>query len=321
MKTILLTLLIALEIFGQEVYIVKEQLHDRYFINDGRVEAINRAKISAQTNGVVTYLASDIADTFKKGDTLLKISSISQSAKVEEARFEVENAILKRNEKKIQYERIKVLDAKKLAKDEDVTAAESAYKISEKTISLKKQKLAHLEEVYSYTIIKAPFDGIVENRYVENSEKVTINTPLFDVYNNKKMRVIVVVPESLIPKIRMYKQVSITVNKKSYPIDYKNIIIFPTSYNYSYTIRINIPHKISSLFHDGNFVNVRFKIDEERTIFVKNKYVHQAYEATIAYVKDANRTYSQFLRLGKTNDDEIEILSGLSNGDSLVEHE
>jgi RND family efflux transporter MFP subunit len=319
MKLFLLALF-TLNIFAQESYIVKKELHNVYFKNDGHAEAINRAKLSAQTSGIVTYLGFDVGDTFKKGDTLLKISSISQFSDMEESKLALENAILDRDEKKRKYIRVKKLDEKNLAKDEDMTAAKTAYDVAEKTILLKKEILSKLQEVYSYTVVKAPFDGIVETRFVKLAEKIDINNELFDIYNSHKMRIIVSIPESMIQKIKKHQMVTVEINEQSYTIDYKNITIFPTSYNYAYTIRVNIPKEISAPFYDGNFVNVKFKIGEENAIYLSEHYIHQEYETSVVYLKKNDHTYRQFVRLGNRFDNKIKILSGVQNGDTIVSH-
>ena len=185
----------ALNLLGAEFLTVHEEIHNKYFSNDGQVKATYHAQISAQTTGIITNVAYDVGDTFKKGAVLLKISSVRQFANVEESRLELENAKLDEQEKKVIYERLLKLDAKHLAKDEDMTAAKTAYEVSKKSISLKQKKLSRLNELYSYTKIVAPFDGVIKKRFVQRAEKVSLGSTLFDIYNTEYLRVLVSVPE------------------------------------------------------------------------------------------------------------------------------
>ncbi len=317
MKIILLVSL-ALNLFATELYTVQEKLHSSYFENEGHVQATYHAKISAQTTGIVTYVTYDVGDTFPKGATLLKISSVRQFANVEEARLELENAELDANEKETKYIRLQKLDAKHLAKDEDMTAARTAYNVARKTVSLKKEKLSRLNELYSYTKIVAPFSGVIKKRYVHRAEKVSLGSEIFDIYNTDYLRILVTVPESLIQKVKKEHELFIIANQKEYTIDFKNVTVYPSSENYAYTLRIKIPKSIVNEFHDGNFVGVRFKVGEIKNICINTKYIHQEYEVPVVYVKHNDTIYRQFVRLGNAKGSSIEITSGIKDGDILV---
>lgn len=320
MKIVLLIGLV-INLFAQESHIAQKEIHNLYFKNDGQVEATYHAKISAQTTGVVTYVAYDVGDVFEKGAVLLKISSIRQFANVEEARLDLENAILDAEEKETKYKRLLVLDAKKLAKDEDMTASKTAYSVAKKTVTLKSKKLSRLEELYSYTKIVAPFSGVIKKRFVHRAEKVSLGSDLFEIYNENYLRVLVTVPESLIEKIKEKEEVLVTSKGKDYSIDFKNVTVFPTSYNYSYTLRIQIPKEIVKEFHDGNFVDVRFKTGQKDSIYIKKEYVHQEYEVPVVYMEHDEKLYRQFVRLGESFEDTVEITSGISDGDVIVKDE
>ncbi len=320
MKIILLVSL-ALNLFATELYTVQKKLHSRYFENEGHVKATYHAKISAQTTGVVTYVAYDVGDTFSKGVTLLKISSVRQFANVEEARLELENAELDAKEKEIKYIRLQKLDAKHLAKDEDMTAAKTAYDVANKTVSLKKEKLSRLNELYSYTRITAPFSAVIKKRYVHRAEKVSLGSELFDIYNTNYLRILVTVPESLIQKVKKEHELLVIANQKEYKIDFDNVTVYPSSENYAYTLRIKIPKGIVSEFHDGNFVGVRFKVGEIKNICINKKYIHQEYETPVVYIKHADNVYKQFVRLGNAKGSTVEIISGIKDGDILVYNE
>ena len=320
MKIVLLIALV-LNLYAQEVHTVHKGIYSLYFKNDGQVEATYHAMLSAQTTGIATYVAYDVGDVFKKGNVLLTISSLRQFANVEEARLDLENAVLDTNEKRVKYERLKALDEKKLAKDEDMTAAKTAYNISEKTVILKRNKLSRLKELYSYTKIIAPFSGVIKKRFVHRAEKVSLGSDLFEIYNENYLRVFVSVPESLIKKIKENHEVFVTTCGKDYSIDFKNVTVFPSSHNYSYTIRIKVPKNIRHEFHDGNFVDVRFKIGSKESIYIDKSYVHQEYETPIVYMKHNDKIYRQFVRLGDSSENSIEITSGINDGDVIVENE
>ena len=318
---ILLLLLINCTLTANETYIVEEKEHDVFFENSGRVEAIKRAKISAEAKGIVTYLGANVSEHFKKGDVLVKLSSIYQNAKVKETKHDLENARLDLKEKKREYDRVQHLNLKHLARKAEVTAKRTAYNQAKKAISKKKEKLSQLKELASYSRIVAPFDGVVEKRHVRRSEKISVGQELYSIYSQGTIRVVVTVPESMLKKIKKYQKIYVESDEESYQIDFDKIVVFPSSYNYTYTLRLILPKELSSLFHDGNFVKVKFKIGKEKAVYVHNKYLHKKYETTIAYLQTSKGIQKQYVRLGERYGDEVKILSGLVNGDNVVKYE
>ena len=323
MKKLYLILLLLSNCYAvaNDIYTVEEKKHDVFFENSGRVEAIKRANISAETKGIVTYLGANVSEYFKKGEVLVKLSSIYQNAKVKEAKHDLENARLDLKEKKRQYSRVQHLNLKHLARKEEVTAKRTAYNQAKKVISKKKERVTQLKELASYSRIVAPFDGVVEKRHVRRAEKISVGQELYSIYSQEKIRIVVTVPESLLKKIKKYQKIYVELEGKSYQIDFDNIVIFPTSYNYAYTLRLILPNAISPLFHDGNFVKVKFKRGEERAIYVDSKYLHKKHETTIAYLQTAKGIEEQYVRLGERYGDKVKILSGLVTGDKVLRYE
>lgn len=304
-----------------ETYVVEEKEHDVFFENSGRVEAIKRAKVSAETKGIVTYLGANVSEHFKKGDVLVKLSSVYQNAKVKESKHDLANARLDLSEKKRQYNRVQQLNLKHLARKEEVTAKRTAYNQAKKTISKKKQKLTQLKELASYSRIIAPFDGVVEKRHIRRAEKISVGQELYSIYNREKIRIVVKVPESMLKKVKKYQKIYIELDNQSYQIDFDNIVVFPSSYNYAYTLRLILSKELSPLFHDGNFVKVKFKVGEEKAIYVDNKYLYKKHETTIAYLDTSKGIQEQYVRLGEQYEQQTKVLSGLMSGDTVVKYE
>ena len=120
--------------------------------------------------------------------------------------------------------------------------------------------------------------------------------------------------------IKAEKELLLTSHGKEYQIDFKNVTVYPSSENYAYTLRIKVPKSIISEFHDGNFVGVRFKIGELNNICIDKKYIHQEYETPVVYMKHNSKVYRQFVRLGNSKGSSIEITSGITDGDILVQN-
>lgn len=323
MKNILymLLLLLHVNVWAEYAVVVKEEFIHEWFETDGEVEPVYSSKLSAQTSGIISYLSVDVDDYVKKGDVLLKISPILQTARRDQARAKYELAMFKEKEAKRIYERILPIAEEGLAKEEEVTEAKTNYEVSKKEALALKQILILKEEELSYTVVKAPYDGVIQRRDVEYSEIVTTGTPLFKLFKKEDYRISTQIPESLYQDILKRKKVVVRMKNDEYSIKFDSITFYPSSKNYSYSLRIKIPKEIEDKFYAGNYVKVKFSTGEHLGIFLNEKYIHQKSEVNGVYVVDKyNNKRFRFIRLGDKEGTGYEILSGLSSGEKILNY-
>ena len=322
MKNIVwILLLLCVNVLAEYSVVIKEEIIHEWFETDGEVEPMYSSKLSAQTSGIVSFLAVDVDDYVKKGDVLLKISPIAQAARRDQARAKLDLAKFQEREAKRVYERILPIAEEGLAKEEEVSAAKTAYEVSKKESLALKQILILKEEDVSYTVVKAPYDGVIQKRDVEFSEIVHEGTPLFKLFKRKDYRVLTHIPESLYQEILERKQVVIRIKEREYRIDFDLVTFYPSSKNYSYAIRIEVPQEIENEFYAGNYVKVKFSTGEHNGIFLNEKYIHQKSEINGVYVVDEyNNRHFRFIRLGDKEGNGYEVLSGLSSGEKILNY-
>ena len=110
------------------------------------------------------------------GAVLILLDSRDLQAQLAKAEAEFENATG-------HYERMKQLFAKDSVAQQELDNAERTYKVAE---AAKKVVEADL----SYTIIKAPFDGVITEKRIELGELVTPGRPLLQVVDDQHLRLV-----------------------------------------------------------------------------------------------------------------------------------
>jgi multidrug efflux system membrane fusion protein len=118
----------------------------------GRTQAKNEVDVRAEVEGVVQTIHFDKGDRVKKGDTLCEIKNNDRGAKVAQAA-----ALVAQTQKELQV--AQDLYKEGFRSKTQLAQAEAAYAQAQAALTTTNVALAN-------TRIKAPFDGFVDDRYV-----------------------------------------------------------------------------------------------------------------------------------------------------------
>lgn len=119
----------------------------------GQTEANRRVAVRAETSGLIATLPVEKGEMVRAGDILCRIDAGSRPARLEEGRAAVTLA-------ELEYEGVRRLENQGLVSSTGVASARAKLATARADLSEREQDLAH-------TVIRAPFDGIVEERPVE----------------------------------------------------------------------------------------------------------------------------------------------------------
>ncbi len=318
MKTItLLILTLAHTVSNAQWYQTKIETVDSFRQLNGEVEAVNKATVSSQTAGRVEKLHYDVDDFVAKGSILVEFTNTEQKAALNQALSNAKAAKIAFEQALTDYERIKDIYAKKLVAKSQLdqalsnkNALEARYKAAQSAVvSAKKQQ--------EYTVIRAPYDGIVTKRFVEQGEVVSPGTPIMEGLSLNKLRVVTYIPEKIINQAKANPQAKVIINGKQF--NPKSITVFPYADRLSRTFktRIDLETGETSLF-PGMTVKVALKVGEKNTIIIPHNAVIHRSELTMVYVKSGNNKILRHIKLGSSYGDNIEVISGLSANEEIL---
>lgn len=109
--------------------------------------------------------------------------------------------------------------SKDLVAEADVSAAQSTLQAAERKANMAKAEQARWQTLQKYTIITAPFTGVVTKRYANLGAMIQAGTasqtqamPVVRLSQNNLLRLILPVPESAVPSIHDGEIVAVTVS-------------------------------------------------------------------------------------------------------------
>lgn len=322
LPALLLTLLMSAQLGATELDFTRVIWRElpRTLRLDGVVEAVNQSMISAQTSGRVVEVKFDVDDFVKQGDLILRLEDTEQRAGLTSAEAELKRATARRQEASDEYRRIKGIFERKLVSQSAMDKARAALKSAEAAFESAQAQLEQARQQLSYTRVTAPYAGIVTQRLVEIGEMASPGQRLMSGISLDQLRVLVDVPQSLVPAIRKIGDAGIQLPGNGY-VTAKKMTIFPYASldSHTFKVRLDLPAGIKGLF-PGMFVKTAFLVDSRRQLVVPEKAIVTRSEVTGVYVLgESNRISLRHIRVGSsTEDGEKVVLAGLSADERIA---
>jgi RND family efflux transporter MFP subunit len=291
----------------------------RGYLLDGTVEAVNRSTITAQTGGQVEKILFDVDDYVEKGALVVQIKNTEQRAQAAQAEADVKSAAARLQEAQDEYRRIEGVFKKSLVSQSAMDKAETALRAARASHESAQARLAQAQEQLSYTLIRAPYSGIVTRRHLEVGEVASPGQPLISGISLDQLRVTVDVPQSLVQHVRKSGEALIHMNDGA-SLKAARITVFPFAdpASNSFKVRLGLPEVSTPLF-PGMFVKVEFHAGSREQLLVPSRSLVYRSEVTGVYViGEGGKISFRFVRLGNKTDAGIPVLAGLEAGERIA---
>lgn len=286
---------------------------------DGVVEAVREAVLSAQTSGRVTAVDVDVNDRVVAGQTLLRLSVVEQQAGVDAARAQLRAAEASAVEAERNYQRFASLAKDRYVSLAQLDQARAGRDAANAARDAARAQLSSAGQSAEYTVVRAPYPGIVAARNVEPGEAVAPGQPLLTVYAPEDLRIEVQVPQSDAEAIRVQPGARVTFDG-GVAVDARQVVVHPSAdpLSHSVTVRVLLP-RMETPVSPGTTAKVAFPIRSvDRTLHVPDAAVVRRGELTGVYVLKDGFLLLRQLRLGGREGETVEVLAGLRPGDVVV---
>ena len=304
---------------------------------DGRIEAIHKATVSAQTRGQIEDINVDIGDFVVAGTVILTIVRTEQRAGLTQAEANFAEAKSNFAAEMFEFQRIKKLFASDFVAKTEMDKANARLSVAKAKMNNAQAAIKTAKEELSYTAVKAPFDGIVRARLVEPGELVQPGTLLLSGYDPIALRVEVDLPQSIAIKVREQRLAIIVPNGGNILTEGilpAKLILYPSADAATSTVRVrlelsqvlsepapNIQAPVgpnTHKFRPGEFVKVLFTVGETQRLLIPLSSVVYRSEVTAIYILQQGKPVLRQIRPGAIFANELEVLAGLSEGELVA---
>jgi RND family efflux transporter MFP subunit len=167
--------------------------------------------------------------------------------------------------------------------------------------------------------VKSPMDGVINMRYVEQGSLIAPNAPLFEIVNDKTLKIICNLPENKVAELKSGDKV-VAVSTDAPDVRFSgriSNIAVKADAGLNYPVEVTMDK--NPALRIGMYMKVYFDMDVNHTgiLISRNAIVGSAKSANV-FVVDSGKALQREVTLGEMVGDSVVILSGLNNGDALI---
>ncbi|MFI5096773.1 MAG: efflux RND transporter periplasmic adaptor subunit [Candidatus Acidiferrales bacterium] len=314
----------------------------------GSVIAVSTAQVAARTMGTAVQVAVREGDSVKRGQVLAQLderemasrrsaaqaASRGATAGVAQARNAVVAAqaqadVMKKTygryaylkeQKSVSAQEFDEVAAKQQAAQASLEQAKAALRQSEAGVAQAESEAHAAESVASYARIVAPFDGRVVRRTVEPGSLVSPGMTLFVVEDTSRYQLEATLPAEALTTLKKNALARVQLDgwgEKFLPGKVAEIEAGADATSHTFKVRVDLPKE--SGVQSGMFGRVYFARGEKPALVIpRDALVSRGQLRGIYVVDDAGLMRWRVVTLGKSTGDQVELLSGLNQGDGVV---
>ncbi len=283
----------------------------------GTVRSRAQATVSSQVTGRIVEVAVDAGAQVDVGTLLARIEDEQFRARVAQARSALEAAQAGGVRSEAAYGRVQELFRKKAATQEQLEAAEADAKQGRASIDAAAQKLSEARAAYGYTRIQSPIAGVVAERFVDPGDLALSGKALFVVHHPRDLRLEASVREGMIGAIHIGQKVEVDLTSADATVAGTVSEVVPSAdpVSRSFLVKVLLPQ--TDGLYPGMFGKLRVPVGERSTIVVPREAIVRVGQLTTVRVLAGDRWERRNVTVGTGDADVLEILSGLSAGDTV----
>jgi RND family efflux transporter MFP subunit len=299
---------------------VKYQMADTGYSTEASVEAVRQSTLAAQVSGRVVAVNFDAGDYVKAGTVIVRLSAQELSSAVAGSRAQVAQADATLANARANYERQQQLFQQKFISQAALDRATTEFRSAEAAARAARAGAGQTAAVSGYTVITAPYSGVVAARHVEVGESVAPGTPLMTGFDPKDMRVIANIPQYKLAEVKAAPRVAVEIPSLNKWINAAGVTVLPSADAATHTVkvRIDLPTNLEGVI-PGMFARAHFSVGSARKLTIPSTAVVRRSEITAVYVVSKDTVSLRQIRLGTPNGrGQVEVLAGLNPGEVIA---
>jgi membrane fusion protein (multidrug efflux system) len=292
----------------------------RELVLTGSLIADKSSDLAANASGRVLATYVERGQTVKAGDSIAKLDArvAKFSAKAAKAQTKVAKAAL--DLAALECDRADKLLATGVISQTEYDRTISQCTTSRSSVSAAESNAALASVAAGDSTIRAPFAGIIGERFIEIGEYVQPPTRVVSLYSIDPIRVSIAVPEAEASRVAEGQKVMFSVSalgERSFEAEVRYVSPALREGTRDLLIEAVTPNA-EKLLHPGMFATVRVHVGEQELPTVPQSAIHRSERRSLVWVVRQGRAIETLVRTGATKDGRVAILAGLEPDDRVV---
>jgi len=311
---------LAKESTSSDTAIVEKKQVDDILAWPGTVKSRIVANIAPRTTARILEIKVNAGDKVKKGDLIARLDERDIKAQENAAQAALASANAQASRAQADEQRTRSLFSKEAATRENFDAVVARAKEAQAAVSQANSAVAEIRTHLADALLVAPFGGTVVKRLKEPGDMGLPGMPIVSLQTPQGLRLEADVPSTCAGRYSIGMNVNVRIDTLGQTTSAQIDEISPEIDPQTRTQLIKIALPAMAGLQPGYFGWLEQACDRHEALLIPAAAVQYIGQLEVVKVLSEGRQLMRHIRTGKTFGDQVEVISGLHEGETVIAH-
>jgi RND family efflux transporter MFP subunit len=290
----------------------------------GTIRAVHETSIGSKLLARVLEVNLKAGQKVRAGDVLLRLDDTDLRAKLQQAKAAVTSIEAVRSQAAVDAKRDEKLVGSGAVSQQELERARTAVRSAEADLLRAQEAVNEVQAMLDWATIRSPIDGTVIDKKVDVGDMVTPGQMLVTLFDPKRMQLVASVRESLTRRLQVGQSIGVRIEGLDKLCSGTVSEIVPEAQSASRAFQVKVTGPCPPGVYTGMFGRVLIPLQDEEVLVIPGRAVRNVGQLQLVDVAQDGRDQPpvgarrRSIRTGRTRGEDVEVLSGLREGERVV---
>lgn len=281
----------------------------------GTIRPVHQTTIGTKLLARVVEVNLNAGQVVNAGDVLVRLDDTDLRARRRQAEAVLNAADAARIQAEADANRSMILLKSKTVSRQEHERAGTAFRSADAELTRAKELINEIQATLDWATIRLPIKGIVIDKKVDVGDMVTPGQVLATLFDPKRMQLVANVRESLAHRMKVGRSIEVQIENFSKQCTGTISEIVPEAESSSRAFQVKVTGPCPEGVYSGMFGRILIPLDEEQVLVIPRQAVQSVGQLDMVNVTTQGAVSRRAVRLGRTIGEDVEVLSGLREGE------
>lgn len=284
----------------------------------GTIRAVHESSVGSKLLARVVEVDLKAGQQVRSGDVLVRLDDAELRARFEQAQATVVSAEAHYAQAIVDEKRYAGLLKTNAVSRQDYEKMATALRATEAELRRAKELVNEVRATLEWATVRSPMDGTVIDKKVAVGDLVMPGQVLLTLFDPRHMQLVASVREGLAARLRVGQSIAVEIEGLRKNCTGAISEIVPEAQTASRAFQVKVTGPCPAGIYTGMYGRILIPLDEERVLVVPRRAVRHIGQLELVEVVEQGRTVRRAVRSGRKFGDDVEVLSGLREGELVA---
>jgi len=284
----------------------------------GTIRAVHETSVGSKLLARVVAVNLKAGQKVQAGEVLVQLDDADLRAKLQQAKAAVASAEAVSTQAAADERRYAELLKRNAISQQQYEKEATAMRSAEAELQRARESVKEMQTTLDCATIRSPIDGTVIDKKVDVGDMVSPGQILVTLFDPKRMQLVASVRESLTHQLQIGQGIGVRVEGLNKQCSGTVSEIVPEAQSASRSFQVKVTGPCPPGVYSGMFGRILIPLQEEEVLVIPRRAVRNVGQLELVDVVENRRPVQRAIRTGRTFDENVEVLSGLREGEQVV---